>query len=261
MEEKPDSNSFEQNSLSPKTKLGWKKLLIEFIFVFLAITGGFLLDSFRQDQEDRINEKKIMTSLLKDLEIDRPILEYNSEYLKITLMGADSLIAELSKKPLQGREKRLYHFLNLQNTGSAIPFTDRTIVQLKYSGEFRVIQHQVVADAIVAYEKRIVDARFGGFYGTFHTNNAINNLQLLSKIFDMPRAMSFQAQALAHIDEIEKVGYPSNLILYSYDDQLIAQLRNFMFFNTSEDKFSLAENNEILEMNKSLDSLIRKIYF
>jgi hypothetical protein len=227
--------------------------------IFLAVTAGFLLDNYRDERTERAEELDYMKSYLTDLKNDRDDLEINSEYGKVTIMGHDSLSNELLKIPLRGREKRLYHFLNLFNTGIGIPHHDRTITQLKYSGKFRLIRNQIVADALIDYDTKVTIAQ-ESISGTYRTNISNNTLIDLSMLFDFPTAFKFAKKTLENKEEIEKVGYPADLTLLSYDMGLIHHLRNTMIQGQALDVEVLRNTNELLKINKSLDSLIRKEY-
>ena len=124
----------------------------EIALVVIGILIALQINTWNEQKKTRIEELGYINSYLIDLEKDRSDLEYNSEYGKMTINGADSLLKELMKRPLQGREKKLYHFLALQNTGIGIPHHDRTITQLKYSGKFGVIKNQTVVDALIEYD-------------------------------------------------------------------------------------------------------------
>ena len=59
---------------------------------------------------------------------------------------------ELQRKPIQGREKRIYHFLLLYTNEIEIYYHDRTISQLRNSGGFGLIQNQRISDAVLDYD-------------------------------------------------------------------------------------------------------------
>src|SRR5258708_29089151 len=126
-----------------------------------------------------------MKSLMIDMEKYRKSFEYNASHgAKQTIMYHDSLSAELQKLPLQGKEKRIYHFYLLYNTGGGFNYHDRTIAQLRYSAKFRLIGSQVVADAIVDYDSFIIKAK-GNSEGLWHLNIANNTNMLITRIFDL----------------------------------------------------------------------------
>ena len=83
----------------------------------------------------------------------------------------------------------------------------------------------------------------------------------LAKIFDLTIAHVFEEASRAHIEDVYKVNYPNNLHLLSYDENTIMHLRNTLIQGRTLDAYLLQGNNDMLKMNKSLDSLIRSQYF
>src|SRR6266705_7123371 len=125
--------------------------LFEFLMLFLAVFCGFVAENIRERKVEAGQEKQYMKSMLADLEKDRAILKRKIEFGPIPVSYNDSLFAELQKRPLQGREKRIYHFLLLYTTEIDFTYHDRTISQLRNSGGFRIIHSQKVSDALLDY--------------------------------------------------------------------------------------------------------------
>ena len=228
--------------------------------IFLAIVFGFLADNFRERQAEKNDLIDYMKSLLVDLEMDRNHLKFNSEYGKVTILGNDSLSRALASKNLVGKEMFLYHYYALFSTGIKIPFHDRTISQLKYSGKFRIITNQEISDAIVDYEKKIGGLKESN-EGLWQNNIIQLNQATSSILFDFTVVFRYQEGAKKYINEMEKVGYPPNLKLLAYDNHSINQFRNALAVARKQDANVLKSNNEVLDMNIRLDSLIRKKYF
>ena len=232
----------------------------EIVLVVVGILIALQINTWNEQKKARIEELGYINSYLIDLEKDRSDLEFNSEYGKMTIYGADSLSKELMKRPLQGREKKLYHFLALQNTGVGMPHHDRTITQLKYSGKFGVIKNQAVVDALIEYDARLMGLK--DFLNSQYKWDIANNTLIdIAKIFDLTIASQFEQASRAHIDDVNKVNYPNNLHLLSYDENTIMHLRNTLIQGRTLDASLLNGNNNMLKMNKSLDSLIRSQYF
>lgn len=59
----------------------------------------------------------------------------------------------------------------------------------------------------------------------------------------------------------KKVNYSADLSLLSYDDQAIRHLRNTLVQGRTPDIFVQQTNDELLQMNKDLQALIRKAYY
>lgn len=231
----------------------------EIVLVVIGILIALSINNWNEEKRSGLEEMDYIQSYLIDLEKDRAVLEYNSEFGKITIMGADSLCKELLKRPLKGREKKLYHFLALQNTGIGIPHHDRTMTQLKYSGKFRIIKNKPVVDALIDYDSRLIN--LGKFEESqFKWDIANNTLIDLAKVFDLTIAHQFEEASQQNMEDITKVNYPADLGLVSYDENTLMHLRNTLIQGRTLDALILKGNNYILKMNKSLDSLIRSEY-
>jgi len=248
--------------LMEKNKTGkyLKYAIGEIVLVVIGILIALQINNRNEDRKTRVEEMEYINSYLIDLEKDRVVMKNNSKYGKVTIIGADSLNKELTKRPLQGREKKLYHFLALQNSSFGLPHNDRTMTQLKYSGKFRIIKNKIVVDALIDYDSNL----FGlvNFQESqFKMDVANNTLIGLAKIFDLTIAHQFEAASQSNIEDVDKVNYPSDLHLLSYDNNAIMHLRNTLIQGRTLDAALLEGNNNMLKMNQSLDSLIRSQYF
>ena len=74
--------------------------------LFLAVFCGFLAEYQLEHKIEKDREKQFMKSLLVDLEKDRRSLEYNISKGPRIVQYSDSLLDELRKRPLEGREKK-----------------------------------------------------------------------------------------------------------------------------------------------------------
>lgn len=86
----------------------------EIVLVVIGILIALQINNWNEIGKEQVEEIDYTKSYLIDLEKDRSVMQFNSEYGKMTILGADSLSKELTKKPLRCREKKLDHFLALQ---------------------------------------------------------------------------------------------------------------------------------------------------
>ena len=237
----------------------WTHYLWEFLMLFLAVFCGFLAENQREHYIEHQRELQFMKSLLIDLKKDKEDLQSNIKKGWIPVAYNDSLSAELQKRPLQGREKRIYHFALLYTTLIDFTYHDRTITQLKNSGSFRMIRNQNVSDELMDYDtymRQSIELAQGWW-----TNNLVStDIHHAYQIFEFYRVRKLQDSALAHINEMNKVPYPDDLKLLTYDDNIIKQFLNSMAYVLDSDAPKYKRSIDALEMNKKLDVLIRDEY-
>lgn len=133
-------------------KRGAKDYLFEFFMLFLAITAGFFMENMREAYVDNQKEKQYISGLLHDLQQDttdlREILESDRHQRK----GIDSLLLLLENPKQQDFAKKFYYYSN-KYLSSYVAFSVReiTIIQLRNSGGFRLIENTAVSDSIIDY--------------------------------------------------------------------------------------------------------------
>jgi hypothetical protein len=131
----------------------WTHYFWEFLMLFLAVFCGFLAENYREHVVEHQREKVLMKSMLKDLHADtiffsqmvRGISEYNAHL--------DSLITLIKTHPdLNSFAKEIYQQQVWISLYYKAVYSDRTIEQLKNSGNFRLIRNTAVSDAIIQYD-------------------------------------------------------------------------------------------------------------
>ena len=240
-------------------KKKWGEYLLEFFMLFLAVFLGFIAENIREDSVERHAEKKYMRSLLVDLQKDRENLRESISKGAYPIRYNDSLSAELQKKPLQGNEKRIYHFVLLYTTLIDFTYHDRTITQLKNSGGFRMIDKQNVSDALMDYDTYMRESI--NYAAGWWTNNLVStDIHLTYQVYEFYRVQKLQDSAFKYEHEIDKVNYPSDLKLLRYDDNIIKQLLNSMSYVRGNDEEKYKRAIKAFEMNINLIALIKKEY-
>ena len=136
---------------TPRRK--WTHYFWEFLMLFLAVFAGFLAENQREHYVEHQREKQYMRSMIDDLKLDTaeirgriymldsiliPVLKKSTE-----LLYPDSYPDSLIRK-IYAVVPQSYRFLS-------IDFQDRTLMQLKNSGNFRLIRNKEVTDSLAAY--------------------------------------------------------------------------------------------------------------
>jgi len=138
---------------SHSSRKKWTHYFWEFLMLFLAVFCGFLAENQREHFIEHRRENEFMNSMLSDLRSDTAKSNAVHQTFSIVIQHIDSLIPLLQGE-MAPPEKALniYRhsvFLNYYNKWN---YTDRTINQLKNSGNFRLIRNKKVSDMIMDYD-------------------------------------------------------------------------------------------------------------
>jgi hypothetical protein len=134
----------------------WTHYFWEFLMLFLAVFCGFLAEYQLEHVIENQREKKYAVSLLEDLINDTADLNRDIPLWQLRADKADSLRKEIIKPPSERNNIRVYRWAADLNYNNTFLYHDRTIGQLKYSGNFRLIRKKSVADSLVEYDAVIV---------------------------------------------------------------------------------------------------------
>jgi hypothetical protein len=130
----------------------WTHYLWEFLMLFLAVFCGFLAENLREHQVEHKREKEYMESLLADLKEDTAEINKSKITAATCLSYEDSLMLYLYKNPPVNFLPE--HFLILDFRAMLrlkIVFNEVTALQLKNSGNMRLIRKQDVFRKISLY--------------------------------------------------------------------------------------------------------------
>ena len=136
---------------TPRKK--WTHYFWEFLMLFLAVFCGFLAENWREHIVEHQREKVLMKSMLKDLHADTVFFSQMMTGISDYNTHLDSLIALIGNNPDWDRSaKEIYQQQVWVNLYYKAVYSDRTIMQLKNSGNFRLIRNTTVSDAIIQYD-------------------------------------------------------------------------------------------------------------
>lgn len=140
-------------------KKSFKEYLLEGLMIFLAVTMGFFAESLREIISEKRIEKEFIISFVADLKQDTATFNYVLPKEETSLKGLDTMLNALSHPPYTDSSIRLMYYLSRKYTESieSMPYTLRTITQLKNSGGLRLIADKQASDSIVLYNKMVDD--------------------------------------------------------------------------------------------------------
>ncbi len=162
-------------------KKTFKEYLLEGLMIFIAVTMGFFAENIREHFENSQQQKEYSVSLKEDLKIDTLNLSAAMITLQQKAAQLDSLIILLNKpNPDSSDLQNMYFFARNATRKNTFHTTDRTVVELKNSGAFRLLTNNALIENMMDYEQQ----------EDHYNMNASNDLQerallypFISKIF------------------------------------------------------------------------------
>jgi hypothetical protein len=129
--------------------------LFEFLMLFLAVFCGFIADNWREKLSEHQREKAFINSIVEDIKSDTLQSNKILVQLKRIHIGIDSVLIALSSPKIMENSNDVYK-LWTKNLGLEVFVSnDRTIQQLKSSGELRLIRNKAVSDRIMEYDQTL----------------------------------------------------------------------------------------------------------
>ena len=234
----------------------WTHYFWEFLMLFLAVFCGFMAENQREHYIEHQREKVLMKSMIKDVRADTA--NFSSSYLGIsrTIRSIDSLILLLSSgSDIEKNALEIYSKETPVNLYYKVIYTDRTIQQLKNSGNFRLIRNAAVSDAIIQYDA-FVDNYVLGMQDSYVQKSWERLMDLRSEIFKSEVFRKWM-----------KTGYRNNIIELPRPpyfltnertklDNYMNQLQNYAVAN----EWFLLNLGSAIRMGERVDSLIRAEY-
>ncbi|HSZ84542.1 MAG TPA: hypothetical protein VK787_00840, partial [Puia sp.] len=138
-------------------KKNFKEYFLEFLMIFLAVTLGFVAENIRESLSDRSKEKEYISSIKKDLAADTSALDIWLPTLFQRVKDFDTLISLLQVKGVNPHGAELYYYARLSTRSRVFSANNNTIVELKNSGNFRLISNKKIIDGLTSFEK-IIDS-------------------------------------------------------------------------------------------------------
>jgi hypothetical protein len=147
---KTQMETYHPHKLNKNKKI--KDYIFEFLMLFIAITGGFFMENLREQHVEHRKEKQFIASMIKDIQEDTATMQSVMKNNLHQMKGVDTLLNILEKPYSKMNIGNFYYYTtNYINTYNAFTSRDITILQLKNSGGFRLIENKAVSDSIIIY--------------------------------------------------------------------------------------------------------------
>jgi hypothetical protein len=125
--------------------------------LFLAVFCGFLAENQREHLIEHNRERQFMKSMVEDLKMDTTSIGRSLRYLDAYIPRCKNAIPLLFQENLSDSIiKKMYKLVpDPFRTTFSVYFQDRTTIQLKNSGNLRLIRKKNITDSLASYWSRI----------------------------------------------------------------------------------------------------------
>jgi hypothetical protein len=136
-------------------KKGFKEYILEGLMIFLAVMMGFFAESYREHINDRSKEREYAINIKKDLVADTVNLNIWIPSLYNRVLGFDTLITYLETPGPVKNGSDMYYLGRLTTRNSIYEPSDNTILEMKSSGNLRLIQNRDIINGLMDFEKSL----------------------------------------------------------------------------------------------------------
>ncbi len=242
---------------APHHKKNWKSYFWEFLMLFLAVFCGFLAEWKLEHVIEHSREKEFMESMIIDLKTDSSTLTNMKSSFGIVRTHIDSLIPLLNNNELLDKNAtEIYQHQVYLNRFTKWIYSDRTIDQLKNSGNFRLIRNKDVSNGISKY-----DGYIRNFIGDMQKNMVERKFQgIVDASNEIFKSSVFREYYKSGKFTYHEVKLPNTPYFFTNEKFVLQKFINMLDqYAVSIDWFSVNIDNA-LQQNKTLDSLIKKHY-
>jgi hypothetical protein len=209
-------------------KKNWKTYFREFLMLFLAVFCGFLAEYQLEHIIEHDREKQFVESMVADIKGDDIKIQESIKDSKIILAGLDSLLKNIYHAPYTERSLRKMYYLERRYSfiNSNVPFTKRTLMQLKNSGGMRLIRNKAAADTIISYDENceMIEKQGDYFVNIAQEKGTVLN----NKIFDSQYLLNLNKSNMKDFLQSE-----SKITLLNSDKKLMKEYANTIFISQS----------------------------
>ena len=123
--------------------------------LFLAVFCGFLAEYQLEHLIEHNREKQYMRTLVEDLKNDTVNLEESLQFWKRLEQKIDNVRPLLKSSLNNDKPEEIYELAAMLIDFNDFIYSDRTIEQLRNSGNFRLIRNDDVSDTLISYDSFI----------------------------------------------------------------------------------------------------------
>jgi len=165
----------------------WGKLFFELVVVFLGVTGGFLLNNWRIEQDERKFEQKYLESFLQDIKLDIPELEKAVKTDSIWLEQAKPMLTSIVNKNINLDSARV--MIKMIVKISRLDANKSTFEEISNSGNLNILTEFELKSQIVKYYLDLggvefIDDYFNKYFSDFVMPFILSEYSVLTEEFN-----------------------------------------------------------------------------
>ena len=150
--QEPENMEVHHHAHHTNGKKTWKSYFWEFFMLFMAVFCGSLAELQVEHYIENQREVKYAQSLLGDMKNDTLDLQGDIKFWTGMNNRVDTIRMEIDKPKVLRNNMLLYRCVSVITANNSFLYHDRTIQQLKSSGNFRLLRKGTIADSLVEYD-------------------------------------------------------------------------------------------------------------
>jgi hypothetical protein len=239
----------------------WKEYLLEYLMIFLAVMTGFFAESYREHLSERSKEREYVINIKKDLLADTANLNLWIPGIFNKVARFDTLIAYIETPGPVKEGSNMYYLARLSTRNGIFEPSDNTILEMKSSGNLRLIHNREIINGLMNFEQSI--AEYTNLLDIEGKENVMS-YPLLGQLFD---ASVFNKMVIISNKLLTEKEYasgstnntlkpPGNPQLLSHDKEKINELVYYLHQRKSS---FMGEIRRLLVQKESVEKLIKMI--
>ena len=232
-------------------KKKWTHYLWEFLMLFLAVTLGFFVENQREHYVEGQREKSFIHSIAEDLKQDIYDLDsiIRTRTLKDKMM--DSLFKLLQSPDIKKHGSKIYYFTRWAPRTYRFYTHDRTVLQLKNAGNWRLIHNKKVSEALQSYDGYV---RSLTVYIEEREESLVQIIYpSINKLFD---AQTFESM----LNGLSFTAPPGNPSLKTYDRNVLNEFSNQLHFLKNSNFYFITVAKKLLFIAHQTLGLVNNEY-
>jgi hypothetical protein len=240
----------------------WKEYLLEYLMIFLAVMTGFFAESYREHRGERSKEREYIINIKKDLITESKNLNIWIPSIYARISRFDTLISYLETTGPVKNGSNMYYLARLSTRNAIFEPSDNTILEMKSSGNLRLIRNHEIVNNLMNIERLLEQYRN---LIDIEGKEDILSYPLLGELFDaavFDRMMSVKKNRILSEQEyasqsINMVSMPpGNPQLINHDKEKI----NLLIYYLHQRKSSfLGETRQLMGMRNLVEKIVKQI--